>query len=406
MSKIIKIISDNSQGNRDYYCSMKFRYLKIDPESKTLSCCHAAAPHDIDFKWLANNPGQLFNDNINVCEREQMLNNERNKSCEQNCWYAEDIGAVSPRLYQHGYTKTHMQATTQPDIVEFTLHSDCNLSCSYCCKEYSSSWRQDLVAHGSYKLTDYVDERFTLTDRDRILHKVSQPELKNSKHYQLLMNDFFDLLPNLSQLNLTGGEPFLDNGFFDMFCERNTNHDMRIQIYTGLKVDHKRLDKILTKLEKFKNLYVMISGENIGKNLEFHRYGIRWADYLDNINLVKSKKMNMEFHATVSALTIFGFVDFAKFFSDETIFLSFAYQPRFVAPHVLDPLSKDLIKKQITVLSDDWQEKILHSISQEPTEQDRINLGEFITQFIQRRPDLNYDVFPKHFLEWLDIHVV
>lgn len=406
MSKIIKIIADNSRGERDYYCAMKFRYLKIDPESKTVFCCHAAEPHPVDFNWLSENPGQLFNDPINSYEREQMLNNQRNQSCEQNCWYAEDIGAVSPRLYQHGYERTHIQVNGKPDIVEFAHISDCNLSCSYCCKEYSSTWRQDLVENGSYKITNYNDERYQLTDRDKILHRVSQPELKNSKHYQLLMEEFFDLLPGLTELNLTGGEPFLDNKFFDLFCERNTNHDMNIQIYTGLKVDYKRLDRILTKLSKFKNLYVMVSGENVGRNLEFHRYGIRWADYLDNINLIKSKNINIKFHATVSALTIFGFVDFATFFKNEDVFLSFAYQPRFIAPHIIDPASKELIKKQIGVLSSDWQEKILHSISKDPTDQERINLGEFITQFVQRRPDLSYDVFPSHFLEWLDIHVV
>ena len=104
--------------NRDYYCSMKFKFLKIDLPSKTIYNCHAAAPHRIDFDWLEENPGNLFNTPVNVYEREQMLRNERNKSCEQNCWIAEDAGAVSPRINQNGIEQTHTDPVTDPEIID------------------------------------------------------------------------------------------------------------------------------------------------------------------------------------------------------------------------------------------------------------------------------------------------
>ena len=112
------IVDDNK---RNYYCSMKFRFIKIDLESKTTYTCHAAQPHDIDFTWLSDNPGQLFNTPINITERNMMLVNQRNTSCEQNCWRAEDVGAVSPRMCQGGQDKTHFEISTQPEIVDLTI---------------------------------------------------------------------------------------------------------------------------------------------------------------------------------------------------------------------------------------------------------------------------------------------
>ena len=145
--------------NRDYYCSMKFKFLKIDLPSKTIYNCHAAAPHRIDFDWLEENPGNLFNTPVNVYEREQMLRNERNKSCEQNCWIAEDAGAVSPRINQNGIEQTHTDPVTDPEIIDLTIGIDCNLTCSYCCKEYSNSWRRDIINNGNYELTNNTDVR-------------------------------------------------------------------------------------------------------------------------------------------------------------------------------------------------------------------------------------------------------
>jgi hypothetical protein len=144
MSKVIKINED-----RDYYCSMKFRYIKFDLERKTTYTCHAATPHAVNFDWLEKNPGQIFNSPINIEERNQMLRNERNASCEQNCWPAEDEGAVSPRLFQGGVEKTHTDIITMPEIIDLTVGSDCNLMCLYCTKEYSSTWRNDIIRNSS-----------------------------------------------------------------------------------------------------------------------------------------------------------------------------------------------------------------------------------------------------------------
>ena len=251
--------------SRDYYCSMKFRFQKIDLESKTTYTCHAAAPHAVDFAWLADNPGSLHNTATNITERQMMLDNIRNPSCEQNCWQAEDKGAVSPRIYQNGTAKTHTGLTQSPEIVDITIGGDCNLTCTYCCKEFSSSWRRDLVANGNYQLTNDA-ERYKVTAKDKVLLKISQTELKKTHQYQLLLDEAKLSVAAASKVIITGGEPFLDNSLVELVL--SIPQTATIEVYSGLGVDPVRFAKIVDKIKQLPNLEITVSAEATGALFE------------------------------------------------------------------------------------------------------------------------------------------
>jgi hypothetical protein len=376
---------------------MKFKYLKIDLVSNTTYNCHAAKSHPVDVAWLKKNPGKLFNTDVNIAEREMMLRNERNNSCEQNCWAAEDHGAVSPRMYQDGISITHTQSNTAPEIIDLTINSDCNLTCSYCCKEYSNSWRRDIIDHGDY-LTD--DVRYRATSKDRLLLKISQLEIKETAQYKTLLEEIRLVSPTLKTLTITGGEPFLDNKLMSILCSLPLGKDAIIEIYTGLGVEYKRFERIVQELQQFDNLCIIVSGENIGKLLEFNRYGTRWDDFIKKIELLKLYNINMRFHSTISNLTVFGFTDFFNYFSDSKIVTTFAYQPQMMSPYVLDKESKEKIKQDINILPDDVATLILESIADTPTETERFKIGQFLKQFVARRKDIDLTVFPQSFLTW------
>ena len=195
---------------RTYYCNQKFKFLKIDIPSQTIYNCDAARPHRVDLTWLAQHPGEIFNTDTSIQDRTMMLANIRNPNCEQNCWPAEDKGSVSPRIHRQGYLKTHTDCHIQPEMIDMTVNTDCNLTCTYCCKEFSSSWRKDLINNGDYNITDFKD-RYQITNKDLVIKKISQPELKNSQGYQLLLNEVKLAAPGLKTLFITGGEPLLDN---------------------------------------------------------------------------------------------------------------------------------------------------------------------------------------------------
>lgn len=394
-----KMTIDNN--DRSYYCSMKFRFLKIDLNHSTTYNCHAAAPHGVDFDWLSNNPGQLFNTPVNIVERNMMLANQRNSSCEQNCWRAEDKFAISPRIEQGGEPKTHIDSITLPEIIDLTVSSDCNLTCSYCCKEFSSAWRRDLLSNGDYHI-ESESNRFKANNSDKILEKFSQTNYKTTKRYQSLMDEVKLAVPTLKKLVITGGEPFLDNQLIDTIAGLALSDKTEIEMFTGLGVSIARFEKILSKLQPIKNLYLNISAECTGKLYEFNRYGNSWADVELKLQLIRKYNIRYEFHSTLSNLTVFGFADFANRFKDDKISVTFAFQPDIMAPYVLDPTSKKIILEKLQSLPEELKNPIVQSLSAEPSESQRNGINQFLTEFVRRRQNLDISIYPLHFLNWIN----
>jgi organic radical activating enzyme len=389
--------------DRNYYCSYKFKYLKIDLVSNTTVNCHAAKPHAIDFAWLSKNPGNLFNTDTNVAERQMMLNNQRNASCEENCWPLEDKGAISPRLWQQGPTKTHTKIHTQPEVIELKLNDNCNLSCSYCCKEYSSTWRRDLATNGDYSV-NIRDERYQLTSRDKIMMKVSQREVKDTKQFQQLIAEIKSFASGLKEIIITGGEPLLDNQLFDVL-DAVSNNAVTINIFTGMGVEPQRFQKALNKIKNIPTALITVSAECTEKFYEFNRYGNKWKDFTDKVELLQTSGINFRFSTTITNLTVFGLADFIKNFIDQRIGLVFVNQPSMMAPYVLDPESKKIIMQDIQSLPEHYQTQIAQSIQADPSELQRQNTAEFLQEYAVRR-NLDLSIYPPSFLEWLNIHVV
>jgi organic radical activating enzyme len=388
-------------SDRDYYCSLKFKFIKIDLQSNTTYTCHYAEPHSVDFSWLENNPGQLFNNPINVLERRQMLSNQRNTSCEQNCWPAEDCGAISPRLSRNGQEKTHSEIYTKPETIEITTNGDCNLTCSYCCKEYSSAWRRDVVNNGDYP-TLSVENRYQATNKDKVLLKIRQAQLQSSEKYQKLLNEIKLSSSTLKRLIVTGGEPLLDNQLIDILEDLKLPSDAILEIWTGLGFGASRFNSVLAKLENLPNLQLIVSADSTKKFAEFNRYGINWTEFVDKIELLKNKKINLKLHATVSNLVMFDFANFYTTFNDVEVEMSLPYQPIFMAPYVLDPKSKEQIQQTLHVLPIKMQQTLLQSMSPIPTNSQKQDLHAFLKEFVRRRPDLDLNVFPQSFLTWLE----
>jgi MoaA/NifB/PqqE/SkfB family radical SAM enzyme len=396
-------------SDRDYYCAMKFRMMKIDMERKLTYHCDPAAPQNIDFEWLELNSGQLFNNPQVVNERQMMLENTRNSSCEQNCFKAEDVGAISPRILRQGYIKTHSDIIAEPEIIDLTLGSDCNLTCSYCLKEYSSAWRRDLLTNGNYDTVKIDDDRFTINVKDLVINRNSQPVRVNTNHFQLLLNETQILSKSLKTLVITGGEPLLNNSLFDILDKVSDVPD--IKIFTGLGVDHKRFSKIVEKLKKYSNIRLSVSAESAEKIYEFNRYGAKWDDFVTKTNILEKSDIKFGFHSTLSNLTIIGLPKFYEIFKNKISSYDLVYNPDFMAVYVLDDHTKQRIIDNLNTLDislSDWQHKslskkfIIQSMQAEPTQKQRDNIREFLKEFTRRRPDLDVTIYPKEFLDWMD----
>ena len=170
-----------------YYCNQKFWWLSVDlGKFQTYSCC-AATPQRVDLSWIKQNPGQIFNTPILQQERQMMLEDKPVSSCNSSCWIPESQGMPSRRITASGTTLTHQNIISSPEILNVIVGTDCNMTCVYCCKFYSTAWGKD-VAENSYHV-DSGDDRFVINSTDRVLPFISQKEIATSSKRQFMTDE-------------------------------------------------------------------------------------------------------------------------------------------------------------------------------------------------------------------------
>lgn len=369
------------------YCSQKFWWLSVEPERRQVQSCCSAYPHKIDLAWVKNNSGNLFNIPVLQKDRKDMLNEIQVKSCEGSCWAPERQGKPSRRTIMKTYIKTHDSIVSKPEVLHVNLGSDCNLTCVYCSKQYSTSWLRDISDNGPY---DINESRYKINSNDRILLRLGQKEINNTQSYNLIIQEMAKYT-ECTNVYITGGEPFLNNSLVDLV----KNFTQKIKIYTGLGVGTARLEKILSQLPG--HVEFGVSAESIGNEYEFIRYNNTFDQFEQNLKILLSD-YQVTFSSTISNLTIPFFKKFEEYYPNLPIELSFCNEPDYLSVNVLDATSKDIIRN-LNFRTDDENIKLM--LNQEYTESQKKHLVIFIKEFVKRR-NLDLKIFPTHFLNWLN----
>jgi len=381
----------------DVYCSTKFKELQVYIQSRLVYNCCKAWPERIDLDWLEKNPGKLFHTPTMIADRELMLAGKRSKSCEHGCYRYEDSGLVSARNNNEDQKITDVYNPLE--TLQISLSSDCNLTCAYCYTENSTAWYKDIKKNGEYKINGYKNENNNWT---KLWSNIKQKNRSNdTKFFKLICNEI-SLNPHLKNIKILGGEPLLHQ-YLPKFLEIFS--DKKITITSGLGVGDRHLEKILNIIKNKKNIIFDISAEGTKDIFEFVRHGIQWKDFLRRLEAIKSRSIEINFLSVASNITSFGIVSFYDMFKDQH---KIKYNPvtdrAFLQPNILD----DHSKKNLLDLIDDrcdsiFLNKLKTSVKNEYNEIDKKNLSLFLREFSIRR-NLKLDVFPVHFLKWLDLN--
>lgn len=384
----------------EYYCSQKFWWLTTDIEKLTTQSCCNATPHKIDIEWMSNNPGKLFNTPELQVERNLMLDDIPVPSCASNCWNPEQRGLTSRRLIMGTNLKTHTDIESNPEVLHIMVGSQCNMTCVYCCKQYSSAWFNDILKNGIYPVTD-VGDRFTINNKDRVIAAISQKEINISPNKIKLFDEIGKIakISKLFAINISGGEPFLYL-YLDELIAKLPN-DTLIYLFTGLGIEEKRFSKELEKLKKYQNVSLVISAENIGDSYELVRAGNTWQRFKNNLLEIQKNKIKYKFSSVLSNLTLFGLVDFVDYVGNIDIDFNLCNDPSFLAIHVMDDKSKEFISNNIDKLPSNAQDIIANSLNVNSTIIEQKNLKMYLTEFIKRK-NLSIEIFPKTFIEWIN----
>ena len=376
-------------GKTDYYCNQKFWWLNVDLTRKQQYSCCAATPTDINFDWLSKNPGQLFNTPLLQLERRAMLDGRPVSSCWDTCFKAESQGLTSRRLLENGQVQTHTNIQATPTLVNVVLGSTCNLTCVYCCKQYSSAWLRDIEEHGPY----FDTNRFKIFPNDQTKKHL---DIRSEADYNLLLDELSLLSPDT--IHISGGEPFLYNNLSKLVSESKAKE---IKINTGLGVDETRFENQISKLKDLDHVEILISGETVGSLYELVRYGNTFKRFERNLQTVRDSGLKFRFVSVISNLTVIGIQEFYQRYQDCEFYFLICGDPDFLAPNVLDDATKDLIVNSIQKSNHPAKDTILESITKAVTQEQRRDFSKYVQEFAARR-NIGLDVLPSSLMDWIN----
>jgi organic radical activating enzyme len=384
-----------------FYCNQKFWWLTIDIGKASAQSCCSAASHNLDVEWLSQNPGQLFNSPEFVKDRQSMLANQPVKSCESSCWIPEMKNLPSRRKLMDGDRLTHTDLDCSPTTINIVLGTQCNMDCVYCCKNYSSSWRNDILKKGTYDgLLNYGGDRYQANQIDIILNNLSIKEISSQSKRQVIIGSLLhpNHIKNLKTVTITGGEPFLYDELVDIVNQ--LPGDCEIQVYSGLGVNPTRFSRILDSIRS-REVVIAISAESVGEHYEFARHGNTWSRFLENFALVQKSNLKFKFNATLSNITVFNLPKFQEFAGSAPITYQICNDPDFLAINVVDQQSKIWLQNILGQLPDIPQQMIHDSLKVDPQSNQVSNFRKFILEFSKRR-NLSLDIFPETFVSWIN----
>jgi len=266
----------------DTFCIAPWVNIHISTDNQIKPCCGGKG----EFKSIES---YVDGTDVDLMTLKQELVDGKNPTfcvrCQEKEWYSEfRVKDVLVNNINDFLVKS----------VDARWGSTCQLNCTYCNENCSSSWNQLKSNTISIKpnriYNDNVDKIFKLIE---------------SNHNQL------------ARVSMLGGEPLLLKENLRLLDTINDN--VAIEIFTNLNVNLEK-NEIFQKLIKRTNVNWYVSMETIGPRFEFVRRGANWDQQVKNLQLLtneSTKTVTLQSQYCVySALHLLELYDFSYGFKN------------------------------------------------------------------------------------------
>jgi len=278
-------------------CLAKWNQVSLHlPTGLTNSCYHPPL-HEIDATKLKDNPASLHNTEEKLNQRQQMLKGERPEGCSY-CWKMEDTGEMSDRHYRSGepwamqdftaIQQNPMDKRWTPRYVEVNFNNACNLKCSYCSPQFSTTWGKEVDRYGQYPTTPPHNAPEHFQGRKRPI-----PHREDNPYVTAFWKWWPTLYKNLKHFRMTGGEPIMDNNTYKVFeyVIDNPKQDLHLNVTSNMcppnnKLKNKYFDMVkkICIEEKVEHFMQFVSVDAWGKKAEYIRNGLNFNYMMDNVD--------------------------------------------------------------------------------------------------------------------------
>jgi organic radical activating enzyme len=302
-------------------CLAKWQQVSLHlPTGLTNSCYHPPL-HEIDATLLKDNPSTLHNTPYKKEQRKIMLRNERPQECSY-CWTQEDLGNLSDRHYRSGepWAAEHFETITNstgdedviPSYVEVNFNHACNLKCSYCSPQFSSSWGDEVSRFGGYPTSTAHNDASHFVGRRRPI-----PVREDNPYVDAFWEWWPSLYPKLKHFRMTGGEPLMDRNTYKVFdyVLAFPKPDLHIDVTSNFSVEEKLWEQYFsyvsqlckTNIEHFMQYVSLDSG--IPEHAEYIRHGMEFKRVLARVDYFLKhipNRNSLTFIITMNNLSVLG----------------------------------------------------------------------------------------------------
>jgi len=315
------------------FCAAKWLQVTLRLQNGHNHSCHHPKTHKTPLSEIKKDFSALHNTKHKKLNRKKMLSGERPTECSY-CWRIEDISSdlVSDRYikssdsWAHPYLNKISQfpwdANVKPTYLEVSFSNACNFSCAYCFPDVSTKIMAESVKHGPYPTSDLFGSLVSL----KIDKTMPLPEDKNP-YIEAFWKWLPDLIDNLHELRVTGGEPLLSRHTKKLldFIEDNPCPNLIVSINSNLGVHTKLVEQTLEKLEslynkkKIKGVNIFTSIDTWGEQAEYIRNGLSLELWKKNLELCLQKNKFIHTHIMVAfnVLSLFGFEELLKYYLEK-----------------------------------------------------------------------------------------
>ena len=293
-----KFMSSAEQMQQDLgpaLCLAKWKQVSFHlPTGLNNSCyhppLHRISPEDI------KRPGGLHNTDHKKAQRKLMLAGEKPAEC-QYCWNMENLDKLSDRHYRSGEpwasvdlekikNSTGEEDDVIPSYVEVNFNHACNLKCSYCSPQFSSSWQDEMERLGAYPTSrpHNAPDHFN-GDRRPIPNRTANP------YVDAFWEWWPTLYPQLEHFRMTGGEPLMDKNTYRVFdyVLEHDNPRLHLNVTSNFSVEEALFERYMDyakklctpRIEHFMQYVSLDSG--IPAQAEYIRHGLDYARMACNV---------------------------------------------------------------------------------------------------------------------------
>lgn len=337
--KSLTIVRDQLNEVGPGFCAAKWFMATIWLQDGRTSSCHHPPAHYIQDSDIENNPSGLHNTAHKKSQREQMIREERPDECSY-CWQVEDLDTsndnknFSDRVIKSSVIPWHdtfrdvvnwetypenvltitsdaYKRNFNPRILEISFDNLCNLNCSYCNSDFSSTWAKDLKTNGEY--TNLLTKNKGTWEK--AVEFDFNPKSEENKYIKTFFEWFDSGLKNdLHELRVTGGEPMRSPSFWKLVdrCASDESISFKFAVNSNMMASSSQLTKLINTSKRFKEFELFTSCESYGAEAEFIRHGLDYKVWFGNVErfVLEGSHNKVTLMLTINALSLFSLTRF------------------------------------------------------------------------------------------------